>query len=119
MPYTALTTVTRTTPAGLDVTAIDVAADTANGNSVAHTDDLMLYVLNGDDASITVTIPTPGTVGRAALAIGDVAVTIAAGAWRLIGPKIPRECIQSDGTIHIDFAGTTMTGVMIAPLRAY
>lgn len=118
MARTALTTITRTSPLGTDYTAIDVAADTTNGNSVVWTDDLILYVLNGDDASITVTIPTPGTVGRAALAITDVVVTIAAAGVRLIGP-FGRECVQADGTISIDFTGTTITGVMIAPLRVY
>lgn len=119
MPRTSLNNnITRCTPAGLDVTGVDVAADTANGNSVTYTDDLMFYVLNGDDAAITVTVPTPGTVGRAALAVSDIAVPINAGAWKLIGP-FTREVVQSDGQVYIDYAGTTITGVMIAPLRAY
>lgn len=118
MAYTALTTITRATPLGFDPTAIDVAADTTNGNSVVYTDDLVLYILNGDDASITVTIPTPGTIGRAALAIGDIAVTIANGTYKLIGP-FGREVVQSDGTVHIDYAGTTITNVTVAPIRVY
>lgn len=118
MPRTQLTTITRLTPAGLDVTGVDTAAELTDGNSVAYTPDLLLYVLNGDDASLTVTIPTPGTIGRGALAIGDQTVTIAAGAWKLIGP-FGREVVQSTGLMHIDYAGTTPSAVMVAPLRAY
>lgn len=110
-----LTTITRGTPAGLDVTAIDVAAQTTDGNSFVWGPNRAVYVLNGDDASITVTIPTPGTVGAGALAIADQDVTIAVGASKLIGP-FGREFVQSTGLVHIDYAGTTITGVMAAVL---
>lgn len=118
MARTALTTITRTSPSGTLMTGVAVAADTTNGNTVTWTPDLILHILNGDDASITVTIPTPGTVGRASLAISDVTNTIAAATNEIMGP-FGRECVQADGTIAIDFTGTTITGVMIAPLRVY
>lgn len=115
MARTQLTTINRGSEAGLDLTAIDVAAETTDGNSFAWGPNRCIAVLNGDDASITVTIPTPGTVGRSGLAIGDQAVTIAAGATKIIGP-FGQHFKQSTGLVHVDYAGTTMTGVMATVL---
>lgn len=113
MARTQLTTINRGVPAGLDPTAIDVAAETTDGNSFAWAENRCLFVLNGDDASITVTIPTPGTVGPGALAIADQTVTIAAAGYRIIGP-FGREFVQSTGLVHVDFTGTTITNVTAA-----
>lgn len=115
MARTQLTTISKGTPVGLDLTAVDVAADTVNGNTMAWAPNRSVWILNGDDASITVTFLTPGTVGAGALAIADQAVTIAAGAHKLIGP-FGREFVQADGQIYWDYAGTTITNVTVAPV---
>lgn len=108
-----LTTINRGSEAGLDLTAIDVAANTTDGNSFAWGPHRCISVLNGDDASLTVTIPTPGTMGRSGLAIADQTVTIAAGATKVIGP-FGRHFVQATGLVHVDYVGTTPTGVMVA-----
>lgn len=77
----------------------------------------MLFVLNGDDASLTVTFPTPVTVGRSGLAVADETSVIPAGEYRLCGP-FGTEHIQADGTVHVNYAGTTPVGVMAAVLDA-
>lgn len=116
MARTAVTA-TRVTGAGVDLAAAAVAAETTDGNSFAWTANALLYVFNGDDASLTVTVPTPATVGRDGLAIADHTITIPASAARLIGP-FGAEAIQDDGTVWVDYAGTTLTGVTVAVLDA-
>lgn len=116
MARTPLTTITRGLAAGLDPASVDVAAELTDGNSVAWSPNLALYVLNGDDASLTVTFPTPGTVGRSGLAIADVSGAVPAAGWRIFGP-FGRECVQDDGTVHINYTGTTPTAVMVAPIN--
>lgn len=118
MARTQLTTITRIAETGTNPESVDVAAETTDGNSVTYTPDLLLFVKNGDDASLTVTIPTPGTVGRSGLAVGDITCTIPAGEYRLMGP-FGREVVQATGLMHIDYAGTTPTNITVAPLRAY
>lgn len=116
MARTALTPTTLT-EAGINPTAVDVAAELTDGNSFPWADHRLLYVLNGDDASLTVTLPTPVTVGRGALAIADTTITIPAGEYRIAGP-FGSEHRQSDGSVHVNYAGTTPTGVMVAVLDA-
>jgi alkylation response protein AidB-like acyl-CoA dehydrogenase len=114
MARTALTAVA-SSEAGIDLTAVDTAAEVTDGNSFVWTKDRRVWILNGDDASITVTFPTPVTVGRSALAVADTSGTISAGAHKLFGPFGP-EYRQADGTVHINYAGTTPTGVTVAVL---
>lgn len=100
--------------AGTSPAAVDVAAEITDGNSFTYAKHRCVYVLNGDDASLTVTIPTPGTIGIGALTIADTAVTIPAGEYRLI--PFGLEHRQTDGTVHLNYAGTTPVGVMVAVL---
>jgi hypothetical protein len=100
--------------AGTSPAAIDVPAEVTDGNFFTYKAHRCVYVLNGDDASLTVTIPTPGTIGRGALAISDTAVVIPAGEYRLI--PFGLEHRQPDSTVHLNYAGTTPTGVMVAVL---
>jgi hypothetical protein len=116
MARTAVTA-TRLLETGISPGAVDVAAEITDGNSFAWTKNSVLYVLNGDDASLTVAIPTPKTVGRSALTISDQSVSIPAGEYRLIGP-FGSEYIQSDGTVWVNYSGTTPAGVMVAVLDA-
>jgi hypothetical protein len=114
MARTALTA-TAVAEGGTDLTAVDVAAETTDGNSFAWAPHRVFWVLNGDDASLTVTVPTPATVGRSALAIGDASGTIAAAAHKIFGPY-GSEYVQSDGTVHINYTGTTITNVTVVVL---
>lgn len=116
MARTALTP-TVLTQAGINPEAVDVAAELTDGNSFAWSDRRLLFVRNGDDASLTVTVPTPGTVGRGALTIADTTITIPAGEYRLAGP-FGTEHRQSDGSVHVNYAGTTPTSVTVAVLDA-
>jgi hypothetical protein len=116
MARTAVT-VTTLTEAGIDPGDVDQAAEITDGNSFPWAAHRLLYVLNGDEAALTVTVPTPGTVGRAGLAIADTTITIPAGEYRLCGPFGP-EHRQATGLVHVDYAGTTPTGVLVAVLDA-
>lgn len=116
MARTALTA-TALTETGIDPTDVDTAAELTDGNSFAWGTHRVLFVLNGDDASLTVTVPTPVTVGRGGLAVADTTITIPAGEYRLAGP-FGVEHRQADGSVWINYAGTTPTGVMVAVLDA-
>lgn len=102
---------------GTDLEAVAVAAQTTDGNSFTWKGHRLLWVLNGDDAALTVTIPTPATVGRGARAVGDASATIPAGKHRTFGP-FGSEFVQADGTVWVNYAGTTPTGVTVAVLDA-
>lgn len=118
MPRTAITASTTLTEAGIDPTAVDAAVNTTDGNSFAWTEHRLLFVLNGDDAAITPTFLTAGTVGRSALPIGDLAGNaIAASAYKIYGPFGP-EFRQADGSVYVDWAGTTPASVTAAVLDA-
>lgn len=118
MARTAITASTTLTEAGIDPTAVDAAVNTTDGNSFPWKAHRLLFVLNGDDAAITPTFLTPGTVGRSALPIGDLAAnSIPAGGYKIYGPFGP-EFRQADGSVHVDWAGTTPTAVTAAVLDA-
>lgn len=93
----------------------DVAANTTDGNSFVWKEGRQLCILNGDDASITVTVVTPATVGRSALAVGDASLVIATTKFGIMGPFGP-EYRKADGTVDVNYAGTTMTGVMVCTM---
>lgn len=118
MPRTAITASTTLTEAGIDPTAVDAAIDAVNGNTFPWKEHRLLWVLNGDDASMTPTFLTPGTVGRQALAIPDFpGGAIAAAGYKIYGPFGP-EFRQTDGNVYVDWAGTTPTGITAAILDA-
>lgn len=109
---------TTLTEAGIDPTAVDVAINTTDGNMFAWAPHRVLFVLNGDDASLTPTFLTPGAVGRSSLAIGDLAGNaMAAGTYKIYGPFGP-EFRQTDGNVYVDWAGTTPTSITAAVLDA-
>ena len=117
MARTALS-VTTLTEAGIDPTAVDAAVNITDGNSFPWSPHRLLFVLNGDDAALTPSFPTAGTVGRSALPIGDLTGNaIAAGAYKLYGPFGP-EYRQTDGSVYVDWAGTTPVSVTAAVLDA-
>lgn len=109
MARTAITPQTPTV-AGAAVTYEPANVD---GNSVdLATGPKLLHVKNGSGASITVTLPTPGTV--AGLAIADRTVAVPAGGERLI--RLDRVVRQTNGTAHVDYSAVTT--VTVAALNA-
>lgn len=90
-----------------DGLVITLSSANADGHSMAVDRNAANYieVLNGSGSSITVTIPTPGTIGG--LAIADRAVSVAAGARTKISLEDRDLYVQSDGTIHVDFSAVT------------
>lgn len=106
------------TEAGIDPTAVDGAVNITDGNMFAWSPHRILFVLNGDDASVTPSFLTPGTVGRSSLPIGDLAGNaIAAGAYKIYGPW-GSEFRQADGNVYVDWAGTTPVSITAAVLDA-
>ncbi|TYB50240.1 hypothetical protein FXF51_56790 [Nonomuraea sp. PA05] len=118
MARTAITASTTLTEAGIDPLAVDAAIEATDGNSFPWREHRLLFVNNGDDAAVTPTFLTPGTVGRQSLPITDFAAgACPAGAWRVYGPFGP-EFRQADGSVHVNWGGTTITGVTAAVLDA-
>lgn len=102
MARTPITASTTLTEAGIDPTAVDGAIEATDGNSFPWKAHRLLWVLNGDDAAITPTFKTPGTVGRSALAIADLpGNAIPAGAYKIYGP-FGEEFRQADGSVYVD-----------------
>ena len=89
--------------------AAPVAAS-AGGDKVAPNDRGFLDVNNGGGSPITVTVDVPGNTkfGQAA---PDVAVTIAAGARRRIGPFPAELANPSDGLVAIAYSAVTSVTV--------
>lgn len=118
MARTPLPTAVPLTETGLDPTSVDAGVNVTDGNSFPWKENRLLFVLNGDDSSVTPTFLTSGTVGRSALPIGDLAGNaIAAGAYKIYGP-FGMEFRQTDGSVYVDWAGTTPVSVTAAVLDA-
>lgn len=114
MARTALTAVAAS-ESGVDLDAVDTAAEVTDGNSFVWTPTRRFYVNNGDDASLTVTFQTAATVGASALAVDDKAVVMTTGQRKVFGP-FGAEYRRTDGTVWVDYSGTTPAGVMVAVL---
>ncbi|MEV4457016.1 hypothetical protein [Microbispora sp. NPDC049633] len=104
---------TALTPVSLGTTGVllpdaGAAANIADGNSFSWTSGRRVYVHNGDDTALTVTVPTPGTVGSLGLSIGDATFTVAAGKGRML-PALGQEFRQADGTVHLNYSGADAT----------
>lgn len=99
------------------VTGLDPAHAAANvdGNSVPGTADIIVEVVNGAGAPITVTVPTPATVGG--LAITDGGGTVPAGGRRWFGPFRADLFNQADGTVSIDYSAVTSVTVTAIRVR--
>ncbi|MEV4245232.1 hypothetical protein AB0J63_17675 [Streptosporangium canum] len=118
MARTPITASTTLTEAGIDPTAVDGAIEATDGNSFPWREHRLLFVLNGDDAAITPTFLTPGTVGRQALAVPDFAANaIPPAGYKIYGPFGP-EFRQADGSVYVNWAGTTPASVTAAVLDA-
>ncbi len=73
-------------------------------------DRVFLHVANGGAGSITVTIAAVRAIaevpGVGELAVPDIAVAVAAGAEKMIGP-FNSAYADADGTVTVDYSGTT------------
>lgn len=84
---------------------VTVAAELVDGNAFPWSRTRRLYVANGDDVALTVTVQTPVTVGARALAVADEEFTIPAGEALLLprlGPEFRR---SADGAVWVDYDG--------------
>lgn len=104
MARTALT-VTVPDVDGLDLADALAAAELTDGNKFPWGARRYLRVVNGDDTSLTVTVQTPATVGAQALAVADLAITVAASGDVLIGPLGPEFRQVADGQVYVDYSG--------------
>lgn len=89
--------------------ALGPTAANAEGHSLVHYENLILYVANGGGSPITTTIQTPGTVDS--LAVSDRTVTVPAGSNRFMGPFPKAHYRQADGTVYVDFSDVTSVTV--------
>lgn len=83
----------------------------AAGNSYRLMPGQVLHVKNGDAASHTVTINTPGTVEG--LTVANRTVTVAAGSGQFIGLGSSAAHRQADGTARIDYDAVTSVTVAV------
>ncbi|MCK6475318.1 MAG: hypothetical protein L6Q35_00635 [Phycisphaerales bacterium] len=100
--------VTGTTKTMDSAAALGDTAPNPNGN-------LILEVANGSGGSITVTITAVQTTRPAEgpypkQTVADIAVSVGAGATKLIGP-IPTAFNDANGNIAISYSGTTSVTV--------
>jgi hypothetical protein len=102
--------------AGMAGTAITLTAAAGGGDAYIPTDGdrSWLWIKNGGVGSITVTVTVAGT------SFGqnnpDVAVVVANGAERMIGPLVP-ELAGPDTVGTIGFSYTGVTSVTVAIVR--
>jgi hypothetical protein len=105
MPRTAITP-QRATSAGLAP-----AYEPANvaGNSYRLATGRVLHIKNASGASVTVTIPTPGSVDG--LAVADRTVAVPAATDRFIALSKQSVYQQTGGTAHVDYSAVTSVTV--------
>lgn len=91
------------------------SAAAGGGDTFLPSNNTFIHVKNGSGGSITVTIVTPGTVSGQAVA--DVAVAIAAGAEKMIGP-LPGSLFAraSDGRADLTYSGVTSLTLAVLEL---
>lgn len=81
----------------------------------SQTDRLMIELNNADDAAVTVTVKA-GT-GSQAHTARDLAVTVAAGATKVLGPLESMRFVKADGSI--DLGVQAATGSPALNVRVY
>jgi hypothetical protein len=98
--------------------AIDTNGTLALAVPNGETDRVVLEVNNTDDAALTVTVKSgAASAGAVRGAIGDLAVSIPAGAVRIIGPFESARFQQAGGGLSVQFQAAT--GAPAASVRAY
>ena len=94
---------------------VAMAAASGGGDTVPPNEQGALLVLNGDASPKTVTVVVPGNT-RFGQADPDVAVTVAAGAYKLIGPFPQELADDADGLVHITYSAVTSVTVAAIPI---
>ena len=90
--------------------AVTMAAASGGGDKVAPNKRGALLVTNGDASSKTVTIAVPGNT-KYGQANPDVAVVVAAGVTKLIGPFASDLADPTDGKVAITYSAVTSVTV--------
>ena len=94
-------------------TAITYVAATAGGDKIRPSGPA-IHVKNASAAAVTVTIVTPNTVQGQA--IGDIAISVPAGAERMAGPFPARDFANTaDGLVDITYSA--VASVTVAAIR--
>lgn len=86
-------------------TTVTFAAAAGGGDKVRPNDRGALLVRNDDASPVTVTMVVPGST-KYSQAEPDVAVSVAAGAYKLIGP-FPKDLAGGDGLVAFTYSGVT------------
>ena len=119
MPATTLTV------ASIGTTGTDPAlqnSDVTNGNQFANTPGrTYALVFNGDASSRTVTFAAQTTTRPAdgtfpATTVANVALAVAAGAYRIFGP-FPASYNDGNGYVQVSWSASTPTTTKIAPFN--
>lgn len=91
---------------------ITYAAASAGGDTFKSDDRAMLLVKNGDTSSHTATVAVPGNT-KFGQAEPDVAVTVAAGAEKAVGPFPVDLSDPADGLVHVTYDAVTSVTVAL------
>jgi hypothetical protein len=108
------------TPLVPDITGplLGAVAAAGGGDSFSNTGRELFYIKNGGGGGITVTFDSPATCSfaGAALAAHDAAVSVGAGAERLIGPFPAVRFNDGSGNVNVTYSGVaTVTVAVIRP----
>lgn len=107
----ALTVLTPTVNGAL----LGAVAAAAGGDTFVNNGDTLFYIKNASASQITVTFVTAGTT-KQGIAIADVAVTVAAGAEKIIGPFDPTDFNGASG-VSVTYSDVTTVTVRAISLR--
>ena len=110
-------TVTTTAAAGTVWPAMG-AVDMGNGNMFPNTGREALIIANGGVVPITATITTNGTyaVGSTAYAIADLAVVVATGTSKIVGPFDKTLFNDANAQVLVDWSADTLITVGVFSL---
>lgn len=98
--------VQQTSVAGLN---LSMSVANADGHSIPGSADVVVVVENASDSAVTVTIPTPATIGG--LAIADGGGSVPAGEARHFGPFRAGLFNQADATVSINLSAAASVSV--------
>lgn len=91
------------------------AATSGAGDTLAANGKGALIVLNGGGSAITVTVAVPGLTKYGAAQPDVTSISIAAGAYAVIGP-FPNDLKDlTDGFVHVTYS--TVTSVTVAAVQ--
>lgn len=112
------TELTSQTTAAAGVLETAATAADATGNYFTNTGREFIRIINGGGSSITATIVTQGTytVGAAAYAINDVAVSVTNGTTKICGPFDKALFNDANSRVQITYSGVTSVTVKVYTL---